>query len=291
MNTNNTVRILIASNPENLRAANPCVTVEAEYGKVLVEGSILTLAHHGDRGDNLPPSLRGNDPVPGIQRIGISHMDLDTLGGILSVMGLKPDAPSFWELSGFVDLNGPHRVMEANPSQEDLDRIRAFWAASKKTPVYPPRDGSVGDVTNQVYQLASTLSQILLGDEDLLQAGRDMVAADADRNASSFLSFDPESGIILRDSTQGFVNDLYTTPDGQPARAVVSHSNAEECPNGNMTASLAMPVEGVHIGNLLGEFFTPECGGHAGIGGTERDQKRPFSDAEAFAAFLATKLA
>ena len=281
------MKILISSDPKSLRTAKPCITVEAEYGSTLVEGSILTLAHHGDRGGNEPPSMRPNGIVAGAETIGISHVDLDTLGGILSVQGTKPGEASFWALSGFVDVNGPHRVSEAGASAADLARIQAYWAGASD--VYPERDGSVSDVSDKLAALAVILAECLADNPARLQAGREEQAALADLNASSFRKLLP-GGVILRESVGAFVNMLYTTPTGEVGRACVTHNPSEDVPNGAITASLAMPVEGVHVGNLLGEFFSPECGGHAGIGGTERGNARPVEDARRFASLLADKL-
>lgn len=286
----NAVRILISNVPEVLRAAAPDVTIEAEYGDVLVEGTLLTLAHHGDRGHNPPPSTRQNQVVEGVSTIGVSHMDLDTLGGILSVLGLKPEAPSFWELVGFVDTNGVHKLAQSGASKEDLDRLYAFYSQSTtKLRVSAPYDGSVADITEQVHALASVVSRAILNDETLLEEGQKFKLNEGQLNASSFRSFDPATGIIMRQST-GFVNHLYVTPSGEIARAVVSQNPSESLSGGAITASLADPIEGIHVGKLLGEFFSPEAGGHAGIGGSERGKARPFEDALAFAAFLASRL-
>lgn len=283
-------KIVISSNPENLTAVNPCITIEAEFGGVVVEGSLLTLAHHGERGHNPPPSTRPNGLVEDAVSVGVSHIDLDTLGGILSVGGTKPVAPGFWTLSGFVDVNGAHKLGESGASDADLRRLYAYWAGAEALPVYAPRDGSVADVTEGVTKLAALVALVLADDEATLEAGDAFKAAQDELNTTSFIDLLP-GGIILRTSRGPFVNHLYVTPSGEVARAVVTHNPSEDVPNGAITASLADAVEGVNIGTLLGEVFSPEAGGHAGIGGTERGLARPETDAVAFAAKLAEALA
>ena len=55
------MRFVLSSDPRKLAAAianQPSATVEAEYGDALVEGSVLTMAHHGPRtGQKAAPSL------------------------------------------------------------------------------------------------------------------------------------------------------------------------------------------------------------------------------------------
>jgi len=281
-------KIIISSNPENLTAANPDITIEAEFGGLVVEGRLLTLAHHGERSHNPPPSTRPNGLVEGAETVGVSHIDLDTLGGILSVAGTKPVAPGFWTLAGFVDLNGAHKLGESKASDADLRRLHAYWAGAEALPVYAPRDGSVDDVTEGVSKLAALVALVLADDEATLVAGDAHKAAKEALNSASFVRL--EGGIILRQSGS-FVNHLYVTPSGEVARAVVTRNPSEDVPNGAITASLADPVEGVNVGTLLGEVFGPEAGGHAGIGGSPRGIALTFADAERFTARLAEALA
>jgi len=278
------MRILISSNPENLKAVNPDITVEAEYGKVVVEGRLLTLAHHGDRGHNAPPSQRPNERVQDAETIGVSHIDLDTLGGIMSVCGDKPEAPSFWKLAGFVDVNGAHKLGESGASDDDLRRLYAYWAGSESIKIYPPRDGSVLDITDDVTKLVDLVAEVLVDNDKVLKSGDAFKEAQNDLNHSSFIRM-LENGVILRQASN-FVNHLYVTPDGQVGRAIVTHNPSEDLPGGAITASLADPIDGVNIGDLLGDVFGSEAGGQPGIGGSERGIARPMVDAEEFAQHL-----
>lgn len=129
------MKIFCSSNPKNLAAKlaeyQLYATVEAEYGDDVVAGSTpaLTLAHHGSRKENPNPCLRDNIPggflnmstrpndpahdlfVP-IEAIGLSHIDLDALGGTAALMGKKPAHESFWRLAAHIDSNGPHRAAD-----------------------------------------------------------------------------------------------------------------------------------------------------------------------------------
>lgn len=68
----------------------------------------MTLAHHDIRSDNPAPCNTEVEPLTG-GTILISHIDLDTVGGIMAVEGIKPEDPEFWSAAEFIDNNGPHR--------------------------------------------------------------------------------------------------------------------------------------------------------------------------------------
>ena len=82
-------------------------TVEAEYGAECVPGSVITMAHHGTRSSNPAPCNWSDVPVLTDCEILVSHLDLDSMGGIMALMGTKPDNPEFWKAAEFIDLNGP----------------------------------------------------------------------------------------------------------------------------------------------------------------------------------------
>lgn len=160
------VRIVASSSPAVLASANPHVTVEAEYGDAVVQGSALTMAHHGPRAGGKCPcaytveevraSFIGTivdyygeeqavDNTPSEVVVGCSHFDLDTLGGCWAVLGYKYDtsplAMAFWALAEFVDVNGPHRLAEGRAravalygeaaADGAMTAIHAFWAWSQ----------------------------------------------------------------------------------------------------------------------------------------------------------------
>lgn len=181
------VQFLASASPDLLTAAlvgRESATVEAEYGDAVVAGSVMTMAHHGPRAGQRAPCAYGGacdvcggmggatgggpdhgyDPsspchagpyVGGLEVVGLSHVDLDTLGGCAALMGVKPDWPLFWQAAEFVDLNGPHKLdgwlyRHHFWKREGIGAaIRAFWAWSESHRVMVPRDG-VADVTDAV---------------------------------------------------------------------------------------------------------------------------------------------
>ena len=283
------LKILIANNAVALQAAKPDVTVEAEYGDAVVTGSLLTMAHHGPRTGQPAPCSYSNGCAPGVQTIGVSHVDLDTIGGVLATLGRKPiGGLKFWQLAEFVDLNGAHKLGLSGAAPEDLRRLRAYWAFSQTVRVYAPRDGSVADVTADVLKHVVAVEKILACDEDMLRAGDSFAEGEAKLNAESFVSF--EGGVILRHAAR-FANHLYTTPSGQIAKGVVTWNNGADLSGGAITMSLADPVPGVSCGEILKDLFGPEAGGHAGIGGAPRGKALPKEEAVRAAEALAKRLA
>lgn len=268
-------KIIIASNPDNLAAAltgKISATVEAEYGNRCVEGSIMTLAHHGPRSGNPAPCLhehvQGEGHVPEI--IGLSHVDLDTLGGVMALLGAKPDADEFWQLAAFVDVNGPHRLPESGAGDGTIRQLYAFWAWSEKNRIFPPRDGSVAEIRDEVMEAISAITLILKDDDEFLVAGDVFRRNEEELNKSSFVEM--VEGVIVRVGNS-FTNHLYVTPEGEAGRAVVAlRTDFRSC-----TVSLAEPIPGVSCREAVQSVWTERdekgnflAGGHDGIAGSPR---------------------
>ena len=294
-----TTRFLLSSNPTALAACAPHIIVEAEYGDTCIEGSVLTLAHHGPRAGRPAPCSQGNQPAGYAKRagltevvVGLSHIDLDTIGGCMGVLGVQPLALGFWAAAEFVDLNGVHRLggwlgeVAYTPEAKTfiLECLHAFWAFSEQNRVYPPRDGSVADVTDKVRAMVDVLVTILTpgseGRDALIEAGRVFAAREAQLEAESFASL--SGGVVVRRSKQ-FINHLYT--HGAEVAGVVVGYNDE---TGAVTVSYeagvpsGMPTARALVQARWGEL----AGGHDGIAGSPRGQKLSFEEAEAFAAHV-----
>ncbi len=229
-------RIFLSSNPENLRAAlsgfNRTATVEAEYGSDVVEGNVVTLAHHGERSGNPCPCIGENLDIE-VDAIGVSHFDLDTLGGVLRVLGFRGGNRKFsmfWETAALVDLLGVHKLRtqvkdsakaKASEVWGDMSRfeeqwnttvlrLNAFWAWSETNRLFPPRDGSVLDCTEFFLAADEAVSAIMYsaeeGHAELMEAGRVWADAKAQLEESSYVT--TKGGVIMRQS-DSFVNHLY----------------------------------------------------------------------------------
>ncbi len=270
------VKFIISSNPANLTAAlegRPSATVEAEYGDVLVEGSVLTMAHHGPRAGQPAPCSYANGCADAVELVGLSHVDLDSIGGCAAILARKPEAPGFWAVAEFVDLNGPHKLGLSRASDEDLRRLNAFWAFSQTNRVFPPRDGSVSDVTDQVIMTIEAIERILADDAEMLSAGDEFRAAEDDLNRSSLLEV--RGDVIVR-SADGFTNHLYTPIDGTSGLVVVALNTKFK----SVTVSFADTPEGLSACEIVQSVWGELAGGHAGIAGSPRGEEMGTEDLE-----------
>jgi hypothetical protein len=293
--------VLIANNPAALAARAPHATVEAEYGDALVEGSLLTMAHHGPRTGQPAPCSYGNETARlfdalDVVEIGVSHLDLDTVGGIMAIYGCKQDSPCFWSLAEFIDLNGVHKVGtwdETAPFSADekalaLQQLSAWIAWEEANKVYAPRDGSVADITEVALRAVAAMVMIFVGESGYMAAGRAHVAAERTLNVESFVSC--EGGVVLRraPSDAAFVNHLYITPKGQVAKACVGFNPAD----GSVTVSYAdgVPAGAPTARELVQYLWGDLAGGRDGIAGSPRGERLTFDAAEVAAALLSDAL-
>jgi len=269
------MKVLLSSSGESLRTAltsyASTATVEAEYGDEVVEGTVATLAHHGTRAGNPCPCLCDPVPAGSVGMFGVSHIDLDALGGILGLLGSRPGPRSFWELAAYIDTRGPHKVGESGACPEDLEKLYAWWAWSESHRCAPPRDGSVADVTDYVTSATETLGRIMDDDPEMLARGEEWCARKDALNKSSFL--ERVNDVIVRVHVE-FVNGLYVDPDGRPSLAVVGYNPAK----GGVTISLADPISGVSCAEIARMLWGPLAGGHAGIAGSPRGERLGLDD-------------
>lgn len=148
----------------------PTATVEAEYGELCSEGSHATLAHHTTK-YKLNPAPCVMDDVEQMSNgvIVVSHVDLDTLGGITILEGNKLNHPTFWRSESIIDTKGYIGVKEI-PYEDELI-MKAFLGIEKtmkfelKTSDIISKDG-IYDITEQVYELIKILHCLLSVDKD-----------------------------------------------------------------------------------------------------------------------------
>lgn len=260
--------VLAPSLEEAKKVETPIATVEAEYGGKVVEGSVVTLAHHveGYR-ENPAPCNTKVEPLKGQGTILVSHIDLDTLGGIAALVGRKPENAAFWEAAEFIDLHGPHRIMEV--AEELRPLFRAYWAYSAQNRL--PRFSEATDVTEIVQDHLDVIIRILLGDEELISAGEKW-AADLEAQQEACLL--EEDGRVR----------VFVTQNVPTAAAYYSPSQERVIP-ATVTYNLrfgaiTIACEGGQFNarEIVQSLWGPEAGGHAGIAGSPRGKKMTAAD-------------
>ena len=284
------------------------VSVEAEYGSLVAEGTQYTAAHHQKEGPYAGRHLVGpegrpapcNDPnIPVIgadDLVVISHVDLDTIGGVLRAGGAHarlfgPEFQSFWDTAEWVDLNGVHRF---DPDHDEAPRMFAVWAWLANHREKWPKD-RVADVTDFMTHAGDAMHTILTGQSgrhtqaELLDAGQVHIAAQDALSLSSWVETRCTANahaVVLRQA-ETFVNHLYRDPNGVACTAVIGFNSAE----GSLSVSLYESIEGISCCDLVQDLWGPLAGGHQGIAGSPRGQRMTSKDLEDLARHLLEKLA
>jgi len=222
-----------------------------------------------------------------LDAIGISHFDLDTLGGVMRVLGEKPWSGRetlFWQIAAEVDTRGVHKLSEIKAEfaarnhfkdhgimqdsadylfegewDDAIESLNAFWAWSESNRLFPPKDGEVEDVTEFFRRACDALTGILSGDaESLLAAGKEWAESKAMLNQESLITVygDWDSGTVALRRSKQFVNHLYELPGGgrETYKAVVGFNPERKA----ITVSLADPIEGLPMAQFV-QALWPDC--------------------------------
>ena len=267
-------QVLLAGSLEAAKSVCAMLTVEAEYGSTTVQGLRYTAAHHGENYRNPAPCVDQSIPVlKDGDVVLISHIDLDTIGGIArAIEHPVMDRHEFWELAAYVDINGPHKLSQANAKSEYVRALHAYWAWSQSNRGQRFEHDKVHDVTSEVVEHLRVVDEILKGDVELLLQG-DNFRIDGERlNEDSFVQLH-NAGVIVR-FAPSFVNHLYVTPDGQVGDTVVSFNTK----TGAITLSFADKDDPRNACQIMQEVLGPAAGGHKGIAGSPRGQRMRLSD-------------
>ena len=265
------IRVIFAPTADVAREASADITIEAEYGSYVWEGTQFTAAHHQSEGPyagrhqgGTEPAPCNNSEIPVITEgtVGVSHMDLDTLGGVARAMGcdyLFAGNESFWDLSEFVDVSGPHKLKNAGASETDLERLYAFWAWSQANRL--PRATELTDITSYVEGAIHALQRIMNLDAEMIEVGRGFRTLEERLNKSSLVKV---VGTVAVRKAETFVNHLYTTVSGVECETVVTLRT-------DLKAITLSSADGkIDCCAIMQQVFGPDAGGHQGIAGTPR---------------------
>lgn len=254
------------------------ITIECEYGDSCIEGSILTLAHHGARFNNLCPCLKDNEKIE-CDAIIVSHVDLDTIGGIMAVLGIKPENELFWDLAAYVDLNGPHKIKNFQCPWSVKRFLYAFYAYSRDNKIYLEKDKDFQKIDLSKY---FEILEILITDknkkerESFLKLGDEFKKNEDELNLSSFCEhhyINNDTKVCVRVSNS-FVNFLYNGPYGTIHQYVIAFNPK----TGSITLSSEDGNSGIlSCSDIMVKVFGSEAGGHRGIAGSPRNQRQKLN--------------
>ena len=191
---------------DTLRVSNPpALTVEAEYGGFVLEGTKYTAAHHQPLGSpyvgrHLTPFGR---PAPcndsGIPKLNddevalISHIDIDTLGGLMRSTDQFVDNGVFWFYAEHIDTNGIHKAKQDHPCWVLYNGLTA-WINENHPEIDPKRNN---DVTDFCYQAFDFIKEMLTDGQIATQMGNAHISIQEKLDESTFVEMRP-CGLIVR---------------------------------------------------------------------------------------------
>lgn len=269
------MRILMVTDYETAKTVNADITIEAEYGDMVVEGKQLTLAHHGPRRNNHAPCNVVLDYAYNEDGLTIlvSHLDLDTIGGIAAVIGRQGYNNKFWEAAEYVDVHGPHHIHKF--PERIQDKLNAYWSWCETQPKAEKlATGEVRDVTEEVNKHIRTINTILaFGDSELIIAGREW--------AKSVQNATEEKLVYESDNVRAFVTDgvfcnaaYYSEKRGKDIPCTVSFNTKYKSITVAFFDGGALLNACEIVQNLWGKL----AGGHAGIAGSPREKEMNILD-------------
>lgn len=259
----------------------PDATVEAEYGGIVKEGSLVTFAHHSGEWQKCPPPCLQPNRKASAQPIKlamISHIDLDTVMGLMALEGCKPKntyfAKAFYRAAGFIDLNGYHNLFQVSKrSQQLLNAANAYFKE-----VASSRYSEVTDVTDVYRKCRDFLIDLLSDYKFRMQA---IETGEAWSNAQiaeiDACLVDETANVRVFESNGVFCNAAYYSH--------IQNRLFEACAVWNtklktVTVSFANVAELAPISarDIVQSLWGPEAGGHNGIAGSPRGVEMTAND-------------
>lgn len=259
-------RVILAPSYDMAKNINAEATVEAEYGDECLEGTMATLAHHGPRANNPAPCNTSDVPkLPPFATVVVSHIDLDTLGGIYALQGRKPEDDRFWEAAEMIDVKGVHHIHELD--KDIQDKLNAYYAYNYNHA--GERYSETVDVTKQVEDAYGVINDIL----DIDAPEHDMLIADgkewaqAREAAVEAQLIYEDKNMRVFDSNGVFCAASYYSPKQDALiPATVTYNEKTK------TITLGFEDGGKQYNamEIVRSVWGPEAGGREGIAGSPR---------------------
>lgn len=269
--------IILCPTPQSARNEEPDITIEAEYGTECVEGKLLTLAHHGDRSNNPAPCDTDIEPFDG-GKIVVSHLDIDTIGGIMAVTGDKFDDPEFWKGAAYIDVQGPHHMYElSNEVQDKLNAIYAWNAEQPRGERITEPTSVIDKVKDNYHFFEKVLDKNHPEHGEVIEKGRSyestLIKAIEDRCVfeNEYLRAFKTDGLFCASS-------YYSEQQKEVILCTVTYNEKFK----SITVAFAdggRENGGEHSAKeIVQHLWGPEAGGRDGIGGSPRDREMTEND-------------
>ena len=270
----NETQILLAPTYDIAKTINAEATVEAEYGDECLEGTMATLAHHGPRANNPAPCNTPDVPVlPPFATIVVSHIDLDTLGGIYALQGRKPEDDRFWEAAEKIDVEGAHHIHELD--QDIQDKLNAYYAYNDGQP--RQRYTEAIDVTKQIddaYNVVNAIIDINDPEHDKLIAAGKEWAQTREKEVEDQLVYENKD-VRVFDTNGIFCAASYFSPNQNTiCPATITYNEKFK----SITLAFEDGGKQLNAREIVQELWGPEAGGREGIAGSPRNVEMTKDD-------------
>lgn len=267
-------RVILAPSYDMAKNINAEATVEAEYGDECLEGTMVTLAHHGPRSGNPAPCNTSDVPkLPPFATVVVSHIDLDTLGGIYALQGRKPEDDRFWEAAEMIDVKGVHHIHELD--KDIQDKLNAYYAYNDGQP--RQRYTEAIDVTKQIddtYNVVNAIVDINDPEHDkLITAGKEW-AQTREKEVEDQLVYENKD-VRVFDTNGIFCAASYFSPNQNTiCPATVTYNEKFK----SITLAFEDGGKQLNAKEIVQELWGPEAGGREGIAGSPRNVEMTKND-------------
>lgn len=267
-------RVILAPSYDMAKNINAEATVEAEYGDECLEGTMVTLAHHGPRSNNPAPCNTPDVPeLPPFATVVVSHIDLDTLGGIYALQGRKPEDDRFWEAAEKIDVKGVHHIHELD--KDIQDKLNAYYAYNDGQP--RQRYTETIDVTKQIDDIYNVVNAIVdINDPEhdkLIAAGKEW-AQTREKEVEDQLIYENKD-VRVFDTNGIFCAASYFSPNQDVIiPATVTYNEKFK----SITLAFEDGGKQLDAREIVQELWEPEAGGREGIAGSPRNVEMTKDD-------------
>jgi len=249
----------------------PHACIETEYGDWALEGTMFTANHHLPKYAGYPapcmtPINLTNWCLPMGANIIISHIDLDTVLGVMGLLGEWYFIPlEFREVAEFIDTNGPHHIHKFPAHVQDW--FNAYWAWSALPENRALRVTEITDVTATIHKYIQFFELLFdlyaHNSPPLIEEGR-VWASNIQCETESKLLMETENYRVFR-TDRVFCGASYYSPTHKTIAKVVISFNTNfnsitvSCSDGSLDCRA-----------LVQRLWGPTAGGHKGIAGSPR---------------------
>jgi len=271
----------------------PCGAIECEYGDNAIteqdDGVAIAMYHHGKHKDNTPPSERWDvyDKLDkGLDNFIISHVDLDTIMGIMWASKiLKPTsvAKEIGRLASIQDLKGFHYI-----ENEILDTLKPTIKYRFIGVGYIVSNIEIEKTNKNVFDVSRPVHKAILKIKDIIIEGVDQNLKDQidrwlkekESEALKYqMLYDKDNKIRIFNSDKNLLSAYKLNKELSLINIQYNSGNGSiTCSTYDEEAAIKLFGENGVI-KILKETFGEDAGGRISVGGAPRNKKYTFNDA------------